>query len=453
MTNKLRRTPNAPTRSTGPLVSALSAAAVGLFLFVPAPLQEQANAQEFCAEGRVMGGCPTSIEEFPWQVSLFSVGGTNRRQAHFCGGTVIDPMWVLTAAHCIDDYVPTDPSPIAVYLGSTSLTGGGAVIDVETIYAHPDYLGVGSDDIALLRLASPANVPTVSLSSGGLSARIERLGTDAVVVGWGNAPGAFQITGTVGGKGPGARVETQDRFGTSSVLLAAQIPLVPIADCDEEDDGEVLCAGFQSQMTDACAGDSGGPLLVRDGAQYVQVGVVSGGTLCDEEGERFTTYTRVAAFSEWIRATMAGETEVAILNRVPDYSLDPTFFSEDITSGFTPDPLVYEIQAGGNLQASAAQKDCAGFVADAPDIRLTYEAGEFPLRIYVESDADTTLLINRPDGTWLCNDDREEGDLNPEILMRSPMAGQYDVWVGTYESLDALGEVPLASINVTEILE
>ncbi|MFK7791954.1 MAG: trypsin-like serine protease [Devosiaceae bacterium] len=409
-------------------------------------------AQAFCDDGRVMGGCITSIDEFPWQVSLFRTGSGSQRGAHFCGGSVIDERWVLTAAHCIEDLLPTDPSPIAVYFGSTSLEDGGRIVDIQTIYAHPDYRGVGSDDIALLELASAINVPPVPLASAANARALEREGDDAVVTGWGNTPGQAEVSGTVGGKGGESTVQTLDVFETSALLLGAEVPIVDNARCDERGDPEAICAGYRRELIDACAGDSGGPLHAQTRNGYVQVGLVSGGTLCVDDGERFSTYTRVSAYEEWIRATMAGETQVADLRVFPDFSLPATFFDEEIITGFTPDPVNYPLQAGGYLVASDVVDGCAGFVAEAPDVRITYEAGsQYPLRVFVEGSADTTLLINQPDGEWLCNDDRVEGDLNPEIFFAQPLTGQYDIWVGTYENPDALGDFPQVNLLVSEL--
>lgn len=432
-----------------------SALTTGLFaggLTAGLALQTEA-ALAFCDDGRVMGGCVTSIDEFPWQVSLFRTGGGTQLGTHFCGGSVVAERWVLTAAHCIEDLLPTDPSPIAVFFGSTSLEAGGQIVDVQTIYAHPDYRGVGSDDIALLELRTPISIQPVSLATAALARDLEREGTQAIVTGWGNTPGQQEISGTVGTKGGESVTQTLDVFATSPLLLGAEVPLVDNARCDEGGDPEAICAGYREAMVDACAGDSGGPLHVSTREGYVQVGLVSGGTLCVDDGARFSTYTRVSAYQEWIRATMAGETEVADLRVFPDFSLPATFFDEDIVNGFTPDPVDYPLQAGGDLFASGVLDGCAGFVAEAPDVRITYEAGDqYPLRVFVEGRSDTTLLINQPDGQWLCNDDRVEGDLNPEIFFAQPMTGQYDIWVGTYENPDSLGEFPEVVLRISERL-
>ena len=162
-------------------------------------LQTQ-EALAFCDDGRVMGGCVTSIDEFPWQVSLFRTGGGTQLGTHFCGGSVVAERWVLTAAHCVDDLVPTDPSPIAVFFGSTSLEAGGRIADVQTVYAHPDYRGVGSDDIALLELRTSVSVRPVSLATPEQAGNLERKGTMAIVTGWGNTPASKRFRELLGSK-------------------------------------------------------------------------------------------------------------------------------------------------------------------------------------------------------------------------------------------------------------
>ena len=61
------------------------------------------------------------------------------------------------------------------------------------------------------------------------------------------------------------------------------------------------------------------------------------------------------------------------------------------------------------------------------------------------SDADTTLVVNKPDGSWICDDDTNNRD--PAISMTSPMSGQYDIWVGNYNGTDT----PNATVYVTEL--
>lgn len=114
-----------------------------------------------------------------------------------------------------------------------------------------------------------------------------------------------------------------------------------------------------------------------------------------------------------------------------DYNLDPSFGWLNLMTGYVPDPAVIPLVAGGDIDASSLGEGCVGFIADAPDFRVTYEAGtDFPLIISAVSDADTTLVVNDAGGGWHCNDDTD--GLNPAIRFDQPASGQYDIWVGVY---------------------
>ena len=130
-----------------------------------------------------------------------------------------------------------------------------------------------------------------------------------------------------------------------------------------------------------------------------------------------------------------------------DITQAPTYSTLDLNTGFVPDPNTVSLAAGGSIEVSSdLGAGCTGYVANAPDVRLNYTAGEtFPLNIYVTSDADTTLVVNLPDGSWLCNDDSQ--GFNPLLTMASPMSGQYDIWVGSYDG-DSL---PAATLKISEI--
>lgn len=119
-----------------------------------------------------------------------------------------------------------------------------------------------------------------------------------------------------------------------------------------------------------------------------------------------------------------------------DYRLQPNFGSEDLTSGFTPDPFSVEVTSGGPIDASYLGGDCRGFATAAPDFDVTYTAGDLSLlRFYFVADAadDTTLLINAPDGSWHCNDDAP-GTIDPQFDFQDPDSGLYDIWIGSYQS-------------------
>lgn len=128
----------------------------------------------------------------------------------------------------------------------------------------------------------------------------------------------------------------------------------------------------------------------------------------------------------------------------PDWSLDPVFGTADLIAGFQPDPHTVEVQAGGTIDSASVIANCAaGMIAEAPDYRVNYQAGSYPLTFMIESGSDTTLAINGPDGTWACNDDAS--GLNPQVRFDNPASGQYDIWVGEWQ-----GQYPAAWLSITE---
>ncbi len=122
----------------------------------------------------------------------------------------------------------------------------------------------------------------------------------------------------------------------------------------------------------------------------------------------------------------------------------PVYGDVRLEAGFTPDPHAMTLTPGGAMDARSVDPSCAGQVGSAPDVDLYYTAGAFPLYIYVESDEDTTLVVNTPDGSWICDDDSGAG-LNPGLGFKAPASGLYDIWVGRFG--DAGGT---ATLNISE---
>lgn len=131
----------------------------------------------------------------------------------------------------------------------------------------------------------------------------------------------------------------------------------------------------------------------------------------------------------------------------PNWSADALYETVSLEAGFMPDPWSQEIDAGGKNDAARLGAGCTGYINNsAPDITLLYEGGTLlDLHVYSASNTDTTLVISGPDGRWHCDDDAI--GLNPMIIFEQPDGGQYDIWVGVYNS-DAI--VP-ATIYVSEI--
>ena len=127
-----------------------------------------------------------------------------------------------------------------------------------------------------------------------------------------------------------------------------------------------------------------------------------------------------------------------------DVGAAPVYGDVTLSGGFTPDPYTVALTPGGINDASTVNSACTGQVGGAPDVDLYFTPGSRPLYIYVESGDDTTLLVNTPDGEWICDDDSGSG-LNPGLVFKAPASGLYDIWVGRFG--DAAGS---ATLNISE---
>lgn len=233
----------------------------------------------------IVGGEVAPDGAYPWMVGLLRAHQPDNYQAQFCGGTLINSRYVLTAAHCLLNTLnPGEalPQNIEILIGTHDLSSGGTRIDVVNVLLHPDYNPVTSDsDIALLELAEPADfdfLDVAGLSDGSFA------GDTARAIGWGNT--------------------RYPRFGTSYPEELHQVDVTVVANdaCDDayrQLTDNMICAGDPGQ--DACQGDSGGPLVVREGLGWKQVGITSFGVGCGRP--RYPgVYTRVSEFEAWIAA-------------------------------------------------------------------------------------------------------------------------------------------------------
>ena len=252
---------------------AVALLAAGLGVVQPAPASAIVSGEEAAAA------------EWPWQVALVSRG------VQFCGGSLVSPRHVVTAAHCTEDLTA---SQLSVLAGTVDLDAGGQRRPVATIHQHEGYHGdTLRNDIALLELAQPFElgdgIEVVELATEAESESLTTAGAPAFVTGW------------------GATDEADD--GTR-LLLEAEVTTYDDVRCAElyafegEDifaDSQV-CAGLDDGAADACYGDSGGPLVAPSEAAdggFVQVGLVSWGAGCGRP-LRPTVYTEVAAFDDWL---------------------------------------------------------------------------------------------------------------------------------------------------------
>ena len=107
-----------------------------------------------------------------------------------------------------------------------------------------------------------------------------------------------------------------------------------------------------------------------------------------------------------------------------------------LDAGFETDPTTIDLISGGDFSASEKAEGCVGFIADGPDLRLTFSAKDManalPLYITAQSDQDTTLVIKAPDGKFYCSDDTVNGT-DPVVVFGPAQDGEYDIWVGSFD--------------------
>lgn len=127
--------------------------------------------------------------------------------------------------------------------------------------------------------------------------------------------------------------------------------------------------------------------------------------------------------------------------------LDPSYGTNDLATGFRPNPFTLPLRSGGSIDAEQINPACKGFIASAPDVRINFTAGAFPLVIAATSAADTTLVVHGPDGGWYCDDNSGQNGRDPALRFNHPQSGQYDIWIGALASR-TLDE---AELDVSEV--
>jgi trypsin len=242
----------------------------------------------------IVGGNTAAAGKWPWQVGLVQASISNNFDAQFCGGTLVDEFFVVTAAHCITESngSVTPKAQIRVLTGTQSLAAGGTRRVVDQIVRHPNYNDDTTDfDIAVIKLRTAAPGKKARLLTAGQEAELAATGDRAYVTGWGSLTGGNSFP---------------------NELQEVNVPIASRTNCNDGNSygglitTRMICAGVSAGGRDSCQGDSGGPLVVRDSQNRYQIlaGVVSWGFGCAEP-DLFGVYSRVAVLRNWVVQTMA----------------------------------------------------------------------------------------------------------------------------------------------------
>lgn len=246
------------------------------------------------SEARIIGGTNAAAGEAPWQAALL-LSNMAPTTGQFCGGALVGPRHVLTAAHCLSDLSAAD---IDVAVGITSLSAIRSVdrIPVVSIDTHPTYNGTVASpgDVAVLTLARNAPGSPLGLldspsePAAGQAARVSGWGTrftDGAGDPISDRPDALQVADVTVAADPG---QACGSYGASF------------------DPATMLCAGVPGGGTDACSGDSGGALTIQRSGATVVAGVVSWGNGC-ARAQFPGVYARVSTYASWIRDQISQE--------------------------------------------------------------------------------------------------------------------------------------------------